>query len=63
MVQEVGVEISLHHFHQLEAQMYLLKQPLADLLAGSQCLVVLNFETPEPPELLPEVGFQPFEWC
>jgi hypothetical protein len=58
MVQEVGVEVGLHHFHQLEAQMYLLEQPLVDLFAGSQCLVVLRSSTLEPPEIFPKVGFQ-----
>jgi hypothetical protein len=38
--------------------MYLLEHPLADLFAGSQCLVVLNFQTQEPSEIFPEVGFQ-----
>jgi hypothetical protein len=58
MVQEVGVEVSLHHFHSLEARMYLLEQPLADLIIGSQCLVVLSSQTSEPPEIFSEVGFQ-----
>jgi hypothetical protein len=56
MVQEVGVEVGLHHFHQLEAQMYLLEQPLANLIVVSQCIEVLNFQTPEPPEIFLEVG-------
>jgi hypothetical protein len=30
MIQEVGVEVGLHHLHQLGAQMYLLEHPLAD---------------------------------
>jgi hypothetical protein len=56
MVQEVGVEVGIHHFHQLEAQMYLLKQPLADLFAGSQCLVVLISQTSEPLEISRRLG-------
>jgi hypothetical protein len=51
MVQEVGVEVGLHHFHQLEVQMNLLEHPLANHLAGSQCLDVLNFQTPKPLEI------------
>jgi hypothetical protein len=58
MVQEVGVEVDLHHLHQLGAQMCLLEHPLADQFAGSGCLVVLDFQTPEPPGNFSEVGFQ-----
>jgi hypothetical protein len=58
MVQEVGVEVGIHHFHQLEVQINLLERALADLLAGSQCLEVLNFQTSKPPEIFLEVGFQ-----
>jgi hypothetical protein len=55
MLQEVGVEVGLHYLHQLGAQMHLLEHPLADQFAGSGCLVVLNFQTPEPPENFSEV--------
>jgi hypothetical protein len=58
MVQEVGVEVGLHHLHQIGAQMNLLEHPLVDYFAGSQCLVVLSFQTPEPPENFPEVESQ-----
>jgi hypothetical protein len=51
MVQAVGVEIGLHHFHQLVVRINLLEHPPADLLASSQCLEVLSFQTPEPPEI------------
>jgi hypothetical protein len=58
MVQEVSVEVGLHHLHQLGAQMSLLEHPLADQFARSGCLVVLDFQTPEPPENFSDVGFQ-----
>jgi hypothetical protein len=58
MVQEVGVEVGLHYLHHLGAQMCLLEHPLADQFAGSGCLVVLDFQTPEPLENFSEVKFQ-----
>jgi hypothetical protein len=58
MVQKVGVEVGLHHLHQLGAQEYLLEHPLADQFAGLGYLVVLDFQTPEPPENFSEVEFQ-----
>jgi hypothetical protein len=58
MVQEVGVEVGPHHLHQLGAQMCLLEHPLDDQFAGSGCLVVLYFQTLEPPENFSEDEFQ-----